>query len=113
MVAADAVALMSDFEGMPNVVLESMLCGTPVVATAVDGTTEAVVDGVTGLLIPRGDVRGMSEALQRIKEDSQLRDRLGAAARRRALDEFTADVNVERFLRVYERVLGEAKREPA
>ena len=54
--AADLLVLPSSYEGLPNVVLEAMRFRKPVVATAAPGTTEVVVDGETGVLVPIGDV---------------------------------------------------------
>ncbi|MBI3448542.1 MAG: glycosyltransferase [Acidobacteria bacterium] len=59
----DLLALPSDREGMPNVVLEAMASGLPVVATAVGGTPEVVRDGVTGRLVPPRDAAGMAAAI--------------------------------------------------
>ncbi len=59
----DVLALSSDTEGLPNVVLEAMALGVPVVATAVGGTPEAVEHGVTGLLVDRGDERAIADAV--------------------------------------------------
>jgi 2-deoxystreptamine N-acetyl-D-glucosaminyltransferase/2-deoxystreptamine glucosyltransferase len=77
------VALPSHREGLPLSVLEAMVHGRPVVATAVGGIPELVEDGVTGLLVPPGDVQALRFALERLLADPVLRRRLGREARRR------------------------------
>jgi len=82
--AADVLVLTSRFEGLPIAVLRGMAAGLPIVATAVDGTPEAVDHGRTGLLVTPGDVEGTSRALMRLGEDPALRRRMGAAGRERS-----------------------------
>jgi glycosyltransferase involved in cell wall biosynthesis len=78
--AADAVLLPSSWENFPHAVVEGLAVGTPVIATAVGGVTEIVTDGVNGLLVPRGDVGAMAEAIRRFFGDDALRERLRGAA---------------------------------
>jgi glycosyltransferase involved in cell wall biosynthesis len=94
--AADVVVLPSLAEGLPLAVLEAMACGRPVVASAVGGVPEAVVDGRTGLLVPPGDAGALAEAIQRVLEDPAAGRRMGAEGRRRLEAHFSLD-----------RVLGE------
>src|SRR5204863_1294783 len=70
--AADLLVLPSAYEGLPNVVLEAMQFGKPVVATAAPGTTEVVVDGQTGLLVPVGDVIGLTRSIRDLVRDPEL-----------------------------------------
>jgi glycosyltransferase involved in cell wall biosynthesis len=86
--AADIFALPSHFEAMPMSVIEAMLTGLPVVATAVRGPREQVIDGETGLLVPKLCVPKLRAALQRLADDPALRARMGAAGRARALDRY-------------------------
>ncbi|QDV39027.1 glycosyltransferase [Tautonia plasticadhaerens] len=102
--AADALVLPSEFEGLPNVVLEAMRFRKPVVATAAPGTTELVVDDQTGLLVPVGDSTALARALLRVVDDPDLRRRLGDAGRSRVEREFRADAMVDRFASLYERL---------
>lgn len=67
-------------------VIEAMLTGLPVVACDVRGPAEQVVEGGTGLLVPVGDARALAGALRRLTEDAELRVRMGAAGRTRAID---------------------------
>ena len=81
---AAVVACPSHREGYGVVCAEAMAHGRPVVASAVGGLRDLVVDGETGLLVPAGDVPALRDALERLLGDSELRRRLGRAARARA-----------------------------
>jgi len=100
--AADLVVLPSAYEGLPNVVLEAMRFRKPVVATAAPGTTEAVVDGQTGLLVPIGNAPLMARAIRNIVRDPILARRLGEAGRARIEAHFRADSMVAQFAELYE-----------
>lgn len=76
--------LTSHSEGLPNVVLEAMAAGVPVVATAVGGVVELVEDGVTGLLVPPADPPALAAAIATMVEDPARRAAMGLAARERA-----------------------------
>jgi len=100
--AADVVVLPSLHEGYPNVLLEAMAIGRPVVASAVGDSPDIVVEGVTGFLVPPGKSGPLADRLALLLGDPQLRARLGAAARDRAEREFSAErmiVAVEDYLR--------------
>ncbi len=87
--ALDIVVLASGTpEPFGGVVIEAMACAKPVVATAIGGTVEQVVDGKTGLLVPPGDPEAMAAALARLIEDPELRERMGRAGRERFLQCF-------------------------
>jgi glycosyltransferase involved in cell wall biosynthesis len=70
-------------EGQPNVLLEAMARGLPVVATPVAGVADLIEDGVHGLLVPVGDPRALRDAIARLGHERGLAERLGAAARAR------------------------------
>jgi glycosyltransferase involved in cell wall biosynthesis len=78
-------------EGLSNVVLESMAASAPTVATRVGGTPEALVPGVTGLLVPPSDAPALAAAITRLLDDRVLAQELGRAARRRIEDKFALD----------------------
>jgi len=86
---AGLFALSSLREGLPNVVLEAMACGLPVVATAVDGVPELVAHGDTGLLTPPGDVEALAAAMLELLQDPARRREMGTAARRRVVEAFS------------------------
>lgn len=81
MAAADVIVLTSRFEGLPLAVLRAMAASRPVVATAVDGTPEAVEDGRSGILVPAGDAAAVARALVRLGRCPSLRRRMGARGR--------------------------------
>lgn len=97
----DVFCLPSSTEGLPLVILEAMAQGRPVVASAVGGTPELVVQGETGLLVPPGDAESLRDALGRILDDPELARRLGAAGRARAAREFSSAAMCERMLGLY------------
>ncbi|MDP2528661.1 MAG: glycosyltransferase [Candidatus Palauibacterales bacterium] len=100
--AADVFVLASHNEGLPNVVLEAMACGLPVVATDVGGTGEAVIDGRTGLLVTATEVEPLTRSLERVVADSTLRERLGAASRARAVETFGWRGSAESLIELYQ-----------
>ncbi len=77
--AFDVFLLTSLNEGTPVVAFEALGAGRPVVATAAGGTAAVVLDGVSGFLVPVGDVAGLSDRVVRLARDPDLRTRLGAA----------------------------------
>ena len=100
---SDVFVLSSRSEGFPVSVLEAMAAGLPVVATDVGGVAEAVEDGETGLLVPATDAEALARALERLLADGELRRRLGAAGRARALSLF----DLPRYRAAYEELYRE------
>jgi glycosyltransferase involved in cell wall biosynthesis len=82
-----------------------MAHGRPVVAGAVGGLLDLVVDGETGLLVPPGDVTALRGALERLLGDEELRRRLGAAGRERAAQLLSWDAVTDATLAAYEQAL--------
>jgi glycosyltransferase involved in cell wall biosynthesis len=98
--AASILALCSGYEGLSHVLLEAMVAGVPIVASAVGGNLELVRDGETGLLVPFGDVEATRAALARLLEDEALSRRLAACARAEAAER-TVDRMVEQTVAVF------------
>jgi 2-deoxystreptamine N-acetyl-D-glucosaminyltransferase/2-deoxystreptamine glucosyltransferase len=98
---AAVVAVPSLREGFGLVAAEGMAHGKPVVATAVGGLLDLVVDGDTGLLVPPGDVPALRAALERLLADRELRRRLGAAGRARAAERLSWDAVTDAIFNIY------------
>ena len=103
---AAVVAVPSRREGFGVACAEAMAHGRPVVAAAVGGLLDLVVDEETGLLVPPGDVGALREALRRLLADEELRARLGANARRRAEETLSWERVTDRTLAAYEEALA-------
>jgi glycosyltransferase involved in cell wall biosynthesis len=101
---ADIFALPSWIEGLPLVVLEAMVHGKPVIATAVGGTPELVDDGVTGVLVPPRDPHELAAAIRSLVEDPERARAFGAAGRERVEREFSEAAMTRRVLEVYDAV---------
>lgn len=109
MAAASVVALPTYYkEGVPKVLLEAAASGRPIVTTDIPGCREVVHDGVNGFLIPPKDVAALADAIDRLLASPELRARLGAVGRERALAEFSEEIVVEQTMRLYDEVLGAA-----
>jgi len=102
---ADLFALGSDFDNSPNVVLEAMACGLPVVATAVGGVAEYVAAGRGGDLVPRGDATAMAGVIGDWMSSAERRRAAGAFNRQRVVQEFSWRASANRLLEVYRAVL--------
>ena len=99
--AADVFAMPSREEASPMALLEAMACARPVVVTAVGGIPEIVVDERSGLLVPPGRSESLAAALTRLADDTELRARLGTAARTRILERFDLDRMVGEHAALY------------
>jgi glycosyltransferase involved in cell wall biosynthesis len=97
-------------EPLGNVVHEGMSQGKAVIGTVPGGHGSMITDGVTGLLVPSGDVVQLRHAMVRLISDEELRERLGSKGKERAKD-FTGEVCLPRFRRLYEETVdGSASR---
>ena len=101
--AIDVLVLPSRNEGFPLSIVEAMLAGRPVVATDVGSVAEAVTPQ-TGAVVPADDVAALSGAIAPLASDPELRARLGAAGRARALERFTAARMARAFETLYARI---------
>ena len=102
---SDLVVLTSDWEGTPNVLLEAMSRGLPVVATKVGGVPELVRNGENGLLVETDDADSVASSLITLIENPQLRISMGASGRQVALEKHSPERLAERLITVYEKAL--------
>ena len=100
---ADLAVLASHEEGSPNSLIEAMMCGLPVVATAVGGSAEVVVTGEreTGELVAARDPQALGAAIARLAADPERRAAMGRRGRDRAMAEFSLERCTERYLALY------------
>lgn len=92
-------------DGLPNVILEAMATGLPVVATGISGIPLAVEDGRTGLLVKEGDADSLGGALHRLLQAPGTAREMGERGRRKAESELTWDAVAARYREGYESVL--------
>ncbi|MEJ2863539.1 glycosyltransferase [Actinomycetospora flava] len=111
--SADAVVCVPAYEPFGLVPLEAMACGRPVVAAAVGGLADTVVDGVTGHHVPAGDPGAVAAALDALRADPRRARRLGRAGRRRAETEYGWDRVAGSHERVYGDVVAATAAVPA
>lgn len=95
------VATDGDRDGLPNVLLEAMACGVPVVSTTVVGIPELIEWERDGLLTPPSDPPALAKAMERLLTDADLRDRLARAARSKVEDRFSIDSNAKKLLELF------------
>ncbi len=99
--ASDIAVSASHEEGFSNSVIEAMAAGLPVVATAAGGSIDAVVDGVTGRLVPVRAPEKLAAALAELIVDPEKRARIGAAGAERARSHFSLDACVRNYMSLY------------
>ena len=108
---ADLALMASHEEGFSNAILEAMAASIPVIATDVGGNSEAVIDHVTGLLVPARDPKALSAAIVTLYNDRERRIQLGNAAQQRVAEKFKLDECVAAYSRVYQSLLdGDVRR---
>jgi len=107
--AADLFILPSLEDNLPNTMLESMSCGTPVVAFDVGGIPDVVVDGVTGQLAPVGDVLKLARAILSLVFNPERREEMGQNCRKMMVEEYALTVQAQRYVELYQELLQEHK----
>ncbi len=107
MAAADIFCLPSYREGFGQVIIEAGASGVPTVASRIYGITDAVEDGKTGVLFTAGDVAGLTQSLLKLIDGPFLRQKMGDAARVRAVELFPSHKITEEMLKFYTDLLTE------
>jgi glycosyltransferase involved in cell wall biosynthesis len=103
--AADVFVCPTREDNLPNVVLEAMACGTPIVAFSVGGLQDMVRPGVTGFLAPQGDVRSLRAAIESVISDDERRAQMSHECRRTAVEEYRLELQAERYKCLYDEVV--------
>ncbi|MDI9569827.1 MAG: glycosyltransferase family 4 protein [Pseudomonadota bacterium] len=103
--SADIFVLPSHGEAFSRAILEAMAAGKPVVATDVGGAREAIEEGVCGFLVPPGDTAALGDRLLLLAKNVSMRQRFGAAARRRLEERFTIELNILETEKLYAELL--------
>jgi len=104
--AADIFILPSLEDNLPNMMLEAMACGTPVLAFGVGGIPDVVKDGVNGCLVPTGDVNTLAERLIELVTNKSFRERLGAESANHVHKVHTPKIQADRYLALFEDLLN-------
>jgi len=105
----DVTALSSLYEGTPNVLLESMACGIPVVATNICDNSYVVRDGETGFLVELDDVEEMAQRLRTLLADEAMRRKMGRQARDWVVEEFSLEQLARKTEAAYVNALHEKR----
>jgi glycosyltransferase involved in cell wall biosynthesis len=100
--ASDIFVLPSRAEGLPMAMLECMGAGMAVVATRVGAIPEVITEGREGLLVPSGDAAALAAAMDRLASDADLRQRMGAAARRTCEDQYSVESAARKLMLIYQ-----------
>lgn len=106
--AMDVFVLSSDYEGNPLSVMEAIAAGLPIVSTAAGGVPDLFENGREGLIVPPGDVEGLSSAMKFLLGDREIRQFMGMAAARRARKKFDVSTMVRAYEELYESLVDQA-----
>ncbi|NGZ10722.1 MAG: glycosyltransferase [Nitrospira sp. LK70] len=107
--AADCFVSPTRAESFPNVLLESIACGTPVISIKVGGVPDIARHKVTGLLADPEDVEALRSHIIELLEDETLRSQMRQQCRKIALEEFSIGVQAQRYIALYQQVLKDTK----
>jgi glycosyltransferase involved in cell wall biosynthesis len=108
---AHIAVLPSRREGLPMSLLEAAACGRPMIATDVPGCREIVRPGETGLLVPFDDDRALADAIERLAQSPEQRERFGAAARSLVVERFSAAAIGRQTVDLYRGLTNETQRQ--
>jgi glycosyltransferase involved in cell wall biosynthesis len=106
--AADVYVIPTLEDNLPNTVMESMSCGTPVVGFETGGVPDMVRNGVSGLLAPKGDTVALGQAILRVLDNAALRAEMAGNCRRIAVEEYDSRLQARRYVALYESIVPNA-----
>ncbi len=101
----DCYVFPSRLEGMPNVILEAMACGLPIITTKIPGIVEIIDDGESGLLVPPKNVSALANALTTMLSNPEIALQYGKTARKQAVQDYSFQVLGERYFQIYQELL--------
>jgi glycosyltransferase involved in cell wall biosynthesis len=104
--ASDCFVLPSASEGLSNALLEAMACGLPVVASAVGGSLDIIVDRENGLLVTPGNGQELGEAIECVLTNTSWAEQLGRSARQTVEAGYSLDITSQRLRELYVSLLG-------
>lgn len=104
--AADVFVIPSSHEAFGQTVLEAMACGIPVIGFAVGGIVDTVRPGVTGVLVPAGDVAGLRGAIADLLDDARTRATMAASCRNVVVEEYASETQARRYAALYQTLLA-------
>jgi len=94
-----------NYEDFPNVILEAMSLGKPVLATKLSGIPEQIQEGITGWLVEPGDSSGLARGMLAVAQERSCLEAVGRAAKNRFTQMFTSEISVARYLELYDELL--------
>lgn len=94
-----------DSESFGVAAVEAMACEVPVIVSDADGLKEVVVENETGFIIPKKDYKSIAENIEILIKDNELRKKLGRAGRKRVLELYDWDKNVENMIEIYNKII--------
>jgi len=105
MAAADIFCLPSYREGFGSAVIEAAACGIPAVGSNIYGLSDAIVDKITGILVPVKSVKSLESALQKLVDNKKIREQMGFMAKRRVIENFSQSKMTELLIKHYKSLL--------
>ena len=105
--AIDVLVLPSRSEGLPNVVLEALCFGVPVISTDVGAVSEVITDGETGWIVPPGDAKKLARTISRVLLDKGAREKVAEAGCRSVVEKFSPTTRGQQILHLYQSLLEE------
>jgi len=108
----DISVLSSTSEGLSNVILESMAAGKPVVVTNVGGSSEIVMDGVNGFLVPPADPPAMADAILNLLQNPEKAVQMGNAGKKLVQEKFSVDAMVRSYEKLYTELMKKVRVRP-
>lgn len=101
----DVFVLSSFAEGVPVVLMEAMAAGVPVVAPQVAGVSELVENGISGYIVPAGDIASLAQSIEKLLDNSELRAKFGTAGRNKVEKEFNINLEAQKLYKIMSKKL--------